>query len=432
MIERENAGNVAGQFELEDLIQDTGNRNSEQGTAEGYDAEGHLINPVQKPSPMGKVDPAKPETDEVASIATSAEMPADVSARLDVLAGEINAITRHARVVLASAAVEVGKRLIEARNLVPRGRWTAWLSANVDYSERKAQQLMQLAEEFGERELPGSYAALGLSQMTELLAAPAGDRDALAEKAVDEGLSVRQLRDEIAKLKAENTDQQTKMDALLEVSERKSAEIEEIGSRYDEAMERIREDGIMAENALRKEREAAQLAQARAAAAESSAEALRMLHQDAEDRAAQSAQRASDAVNRANQTAKDLAEARARIAELEREKEAAPEPEPVERIVEVVPEAVKNELADLRRQLAEAQKPAADTSSGAGAPPSPQGEGMGTAVARFRDSYKRLTEEFKTAEALIAEIVKDDAQTGHMYATAMVKSCRMMIERLGE
>ena len=57
---------------------------------------------------------------------------------------------------------------------------------------------------------------------------------------------------------------------------------------------------------------------------------------------------------------------------------------------------------------------------------------MGTAVARFRDSYKRLTEEFKTAEALIAEIVKDDVKTGHMYATAMVKSCRMMIERLGD
>lgn len=447
MIENMNANEMIGQMELSD-IEGTGNR--EQGTGEpGYDEAGNLID-YQKPSPMGKVAQPEAVTDEVRvdpEAGMLAEVMGDIARntaalenrrakapdeiRLDTLAAEINAITNHARVVLASAAIDIGKRLIEARGIVPHGRWTEWLAANVDYSERKAQQLMQLAEEFGRGQLPEAFSGLGLSQMTALLAAPEEAREALAEKAKDEDLSVRDLQAEIAKLKAEVAEAQTQIDWHEAMKERLDNNINDVENERDEAEKQleVREEELKAAEAgIEKLHEAVNLAEAKAAAAESSANELRKLHSDAEDRAAQSAQRASDAVSRANRTAKELAEAKARIAELEREKEAEPEP----RTVEVVPEAVRNELADLRRQLAEAQKLTVDTSSSAGAPPTHQGEGMGTAVARFRDSYKRLTDEFKTAEGLIAEIARDDAKTGHMYATAMVKSCRMMIERLGE
>ena len=394
MIERDTSTNIGGQFELADLIEGTGNG---EKAPEGYDANGALIKPAAE---------ALPDCDE---------------ARLTELATEINAITEQTRGVVISAALAVGKRLVEAKSICPEGRFGEWLEHSVSYSERKAQDMMRLYVEYGrDGAIPDAIAALDYSKAVALLSAPAEAREELAERAQTEELSVRALNDEIKRLKAEKLRAQMSIDDLTGKVERARDEI----ARLDE-----REQTYDA--AIVKEREAARIAEAKATAAESSANELRKLHSDAEDRAAKSAQRASDAVQRANQTAKDLAEARQRIAELEEAAKAEPA-EPEERIVEVVPEAVQNELADLRRQLAEAKAAKGDASSGAVASPSHQGEGMGTAVARFRDSYKRLTEEFKTAEALLAEIVKDDAHTGQMYATAMVKSCRMMIERLGE
>lgn len=432
MIENVNANGMMGQMEIGDFEGTEGAGDREQGTgmAVGYDEAGNLINPGAGAIPGENTDQVDQEAGLLAEVMGDVAASADTvgapmrgrpldadEQRLAILASEINAITNHARVVLASAAIDIGKRLIEAKNIVPRGRWTEWLEANVDYSERKAQQLMQLAEEFGRGELPASFAGLGLSQMTALLAAPEGEREAIAEKAVDEGLSVRELQEEIRKLKAETDEKQMKLDLQAE-------KLESEKGRYEQALDRVLEDKINAENAIEREREAVKLAEAKARSAEESADALRKLHSDAEDRAAASAQRASDAVNRANRLQEALREAEAKIAKLGDEKSATPTPEV--QTVEVIPEAVQNELADLRRQLAEA-KAAGDH---AGSPL--QGEGAETAVARFRDSYKRLTDEFKTAEALIAEIVKDDAATGHMYATAMVKSCKMMIDRLGE
>ena len=415
MIENVNANEILGQLEMTDL---EGSDEVVSRKADGYDENGNLL-----------AYPAGNHTE------SPIQVPEESEIRLNTLAAEINAITNHARVVLASAAIDIGKRLIEAKNIVPRGRWTEWLEANVDYSERKAQQLMQLAEEFGRGELP---AGLGISQMTALLAAPEGERGALAEKAVDEGLSVRELQEEIRKLRGETDEKQMEIegissdnDSLNEIIKEQAAEIERNkleAANYEAKLERL----SATEAALDRASEAARLAEAKAKAAEASADELRKLHSDAEDRAAASAQNARDAVQRANKTAKELGEARARIAELEEEARAAGDRNgPEIQTVEVVPEAVQNELADLRRQLAELQKP---SHSGEGGPRSGSDEVASpvTAVARFRDSYKRLTDEFKTAEALIAEIVKDDAKTGHMYATAMVKSCKMMIERLGE
>ena len=60
----------------------------------------------------------------------------------EVIASEIVSIKETARTTLQAiatgAAVEIGKRLKEAKSLVPYGEWGTWLKANVDYSERTA------------------------------------------------------------------------------------------------------------------------------------------------------------------------------------------------------------------------------------------------------------------------------------------------------
>lgn len=241
--------------------------------------------------------------------------------RLDVLAGEINLLEGQAREMFKATAVQIGTRLIEAQGLVPKGRWGEWLKKNIDYSTRKAQQLMQVAEAYAGKTLPESYDRLSFTQIYDLLAAPAEERDALAEQAAEEGLSTRQLKERIRALEEEKQENNCKIYDLIQ---------------QNEAMER-----------------ACKAEQDKTAFAEKVAEAQKARAERAEEASEANAQTAADAMNRANATAEELRAARALIKDMENR-----EPERVE----VVPEAMTAEIEDLRRQLAEAQ--AATASSG--------------------------------------------------------------------
>lgn len=412
MIQRDTDTALQGQFELDDILQKTGEDDSgkrEQGKGkrgdDGYDADGNLMNWPQTPAG------------------------GEAGERLNQLAAEINTITEQTRGVVISAALAVGKRLIEAKGLCPEGRFSEWLAANVDYSERKAQDMMRLYEVYGRvGAIPESIAALDYSKAVALLSAPEEQREALAERAAAEDMSVRALNGEIKRLKAEKLKAQMQIEDLEGKIEGQRDEIQRMDEReqeYDRAI--VDRDAQLkaAKVAIEREREAAQLANAKAAAAEASAQELRRLHSDAEDRAAASAQRASDAVNRANRTAKELAEAQARIRELEDEgtgdRQQATE-KIVEKIVEVVPEAIQKELEDLRRQLAEAQKPEEVVSPNEPASP----------VERFRDFYKnRMQPTFADALELLRQVAREDGKAAGMFATAMTSACKRLMDSLG-
>ena len=394
MIEN-NTEQLSGQFELEDFLgEDKGTQTGE--VPDGYDAEGHLLNEDYAPEV-----PQTPAPD-----------------RLTVIAGEIATITQHARVVLASAAIDIGKRLIEAQGLVPEGRWGEWLEKNVDYSQRQAQVMMQLADQFGRGELPEVYRGLGISHMTALLAAPEEAREDMARRVKDEDLSVRELQAQIKRLKEANKDAEQQAFDLRQDLNVARRTLEDVESARDNAQANL--DAVR--GAIEREREAARIAQAKAAAAEASADELRKMHSDAEDWAAIAAQRASDAVNRANQTAKDLSAARAEIARLEAEKAAMPEPEA--RTVEVVPEAVTKELEALRARLAEAEAKAAPTVIQA-----PEGP---TASEKFKWFYaNQMKPAFTTALSLLQDVAREDAHAADLYATALTKGCQQLLNQLG-
>ncbi|BAE82918.1 hypothetical protein SDC9_09997 [bioreactor metagenome] len=66
-----------------------------------------------------------------------------------VIAAEITMITRQTRKILLASAVEIGRRLKEAKSLVNHGEWEKWLEESVRYSLSTARRLMQLYEEYG-------------------------------------------------------------------------------------------------------------------------------------------------------------------------------------------------------------------------------------------------------------------------------------------
>ena len=92
--------------------------------------------------------------------------------------------------------VEVGHCLIDAKELVEHGSWGEWLQRVSGLTERQAQRWMQIA-----KEIPADSIAAKLprSHIQELLAAPEDKREEIAKKAVDESLTVKQLREEVAK-----------------------------------------------------------------------------------------------------------------------------------------------------------------------------------------------------------------------------------------
>lgn len=55
-----------------------------------------------------------------------------------ILAVEIRSLQQQARIVVMSYAVEIGRRLCEAKAVVPHGEWTSWLEEKVQFSQSTA------------------------------------------------------------------------------------------------------------------------------------------------------------------------------------------------------------------------------------------------------------------------------------------------------
>ena len=327
---------LQGQIELSSLM---GAPARSDAPMESYDAEGNLIDP----GPM--------------------EISGEAVQRLDALATEINTLEAVAKDTFRRTAMEIGKRLCEARNLVPRGRWNEWLSKRVNYSLRKAQQLMQVYEGYHDAALPEAYDGLSFTQLYDLLAAPAEERDALAEKAAAEDLSTRELKQEIEALRRQKEQDNIKIFDLLQ---------------KDEAAER-----------------ALKQAEARASAAEDAAETLRKEAKSSDLFLQSAQQRAKDAVERANTSDAALTEARARIAELE-----AREPE----IIEAVPEATAREMEALKAQLEKAQAEAARLADQTDAAAQAKAKRLLAAQLQARIAMKHMEAEAEAVKNAIAGV----------------------------
>ena len=158
----------------------------------------------------------------------------EITARTpQVIAAEINMLRENAKQTLVSAAIEIGGRLREAKELVQHGEWSQWLETNVDYSERTAQNLMRLHEEYAAAK-PQALADLSVTKALSLLALPPMQRESfLAEKPVA-GMSTRELDAEIEKYKKKAQD-------AVRAGQKAMAERDSAQKNYDAAQGVIRE-----------------------------------------------------------------------------------------------------------------------------------------------------------------------------------------------
>lgn len=97
--------------------------------------------------------------------------------------------------------IEIGKRLIEAKNRVPHGEWENWLSTKVGFSQVTANRFMRVADEF-----PNLSAStdLTVSKAFELLTLSPADRQEFINSHKVEDISTRELREQVKKYKEQN------------------------------------------------------------------------------------------------------------------------------------------------------------------------------------------------------------------------------------
>lgn len=144
----------------------------------------------------------------------------DKERTLPVITAEIISYQEQSRKIRLLYAIEIGRRLKEAKALVPHGEWSQWLEKSVNYSQRTANNLVRLFEEYaGQGDgLPYSQALANMSytQALILLDIPEEERAAFIDSLDLASLSVRELQKAVKErdqIRHENDNLRQKLEA---------------------------------------------------------------------------------------------------------------------------------------------------------------------------------------------------------------------------
>ncbi|KZE79292.1 hypothetical protein AV654_17630 [Paenibacillus elgii] len=276
-----------------------------------------------------------------------------------VIAAEIRSIDTQTREIVLRSAIEIGRRLIEAKELVGHGEWGTWLETNVSYSQSTANNFMRIAEEYRDSQTFGN---LSYSQAVALLGVPAEEREQFAADVEAEKLSTRELKKAI----------------------KEKQEAEKLAKKLETELKKIEKQA----EAERQERQALQ-------------GRLSQLQIELAD-----AKIAGDA-DEAQRLQAELADAAAKIKELEKELKAKPIDVPA--VVEKVPAEIEAELAELRQRVAQAGNPAA---------------------VKFKVQFDALVAGFRELLGTLDEIRTADPDAAEKYTGAVSGLLGKMSERL--
>lgn len=158
--------------------------------------------------------------------------------------------------------VEIGKRLLEAKQCLPHGAWGAWLKEEVEFSERTAQNFMRIAKEYTNPQLITDIGN-SASKAIMLLSMPAEEREEFVgeaheingeEKTVAE-MTNKELQEVLKELEAERKEKEKlkkQLDLFEDEAQRKQDEaVDAAYSQGEEQIKRLSELKEQAEAAAR-------------------------------------------------------------------------------------------------------------------------------------------------------------------------------------
>lgn len=171
-----------------------------------------------------------------------------------IIAAEITTIKEQTQRMVLSASIEIGRRLVEAKDLVQHGDWTGWLQEKCNFSQRTADNLMRIYREYGnaDSELSAysnsqTFANLTYSQAVALLVIPADERSDFLENNDVGQMSNRELQEAIkardaaekekARLEEQTRQIQNKLEGtnqLLQIANQSKEQLQEALTQSDQ------------------------------------------------------------------------------------------------------------------------------------------------------------------------------------------------------
>lgn len=238
----------------------------------------------------------------------------------EVIAVEIGSIKEQTRNFVLESSISIGRKLIEAKELVAHGEWIDWLKNSVEYSQSTANNLMQLHREYGS----SNSQVLGNLSYTKalyLIAVSEEEREGFVEKNDVDNMSARDLQQAIKEKQALEK-QLKKSEAETEKVRKAKEALEAKNKKHDELVQQL--------NDKIKEAEEKANNKDQAIIPDDNKEVLRL----------QEAIRISE---------KERIDSQAKVKQLEQQLKEKPIDVPA--VVEKVPEAVQKELDELRKQV---------------------------------------------------------------------------------
>ena len=158
-------------------------------------------------------------------------------------------------------AVEIGRRLQEARDAAAHGEWADFLARETGYTPRIASNLIRVFEAYGDRQNElfqnvsgvnrNTYSDLSYSQALALLALPEGEREQFVEQNDVEDMTVRELKEAVRREREARENAERERDE----AQADAARADESAKILNNGLERERKAREEAERALNQERE---------------------------------------------------------------------------------------------------------------------------------------------------------------------------------
>lgn len=174
------------------------------------------------------------------------------------LAAEVNVRYHQAEGLANMSAMmlaDAGRRLIEIKGRIPHGQFESWCADNLEFSKSKAEKMMKLAERVDDESSLFSktetFTDIGISRVWALLAAPEEVAAEVIETHDVSDMTVRELKEEIAKLKNEKAAVEGNNDSLRKELHSTQSKLAEAVTKDD--MDQIAKDFAGREDELKAE-----------------------------------------------------------------------------------------------------------------------------------------------------------------------------------
>lgn len=120
----------------------------------------------------------------------------------EIIAGEVRHLKAQAQRLILGHAIEIGRRLTEAKAMLEHGQWADWLKNEVSFSQSTANNMMRIFDAYGAAQMglfgpeanSQAFGNLEYSKALALLAVPEEEREEFAQEVGAEHISVRELK----------------------------------------------------------------------------------------------------------------------------------------------------------------------------------------------------------------------------------------------